>query len=143
MNKTSIAVFLCAAVLGLGSCCCSKHLNISNDNSIYGLWNGYSMDLSNPSIPYNLVINPGGTLIFHSITQGDIDCFGTGTWVLTDTALSCTIRTTCGLQSVIGIIQYMQFTYDKKKGTLIGTWVSNPSSYYENKGSISLEKDKY
>ena len=142
MNKISVAAFLCAAVLGLGSWYSPKYISSYNDNSIYGLWNGNQTDLSNPSIPFNLVINPGGTLIFHSIAAGGVDSFGTGTWSLTDTTLKCTLLTKCGMQAGIGVIQYMQLAYDREKGTLIGTWTNDPS-FGENKGSISLEKDKY
>lgn len=68
---------------------------------------------------------------WEGITVDGVQHFGTGTWVLTDTVLTCNIITLYGNSSAIGIRQTLTATYNKTTGTLTnGKWVDLNGTLY-------------
>ena len=106
----------------------------SSPVSISGLWIGSqqsSVTGTIAALPFNLSIKLNGTLTFESVPPDGVQHFGTGTWVLTDSVLTCNVVTVYGDSLDIGVRQTLTATYNKKTGTLTnGKWMNvNKSNY--------------
>ena len=108
------------------------------DNHVQGLWIGTASNAT-ISIPYFLTLKPDGTCSFEGISAGNQEDFGVGTWVLTDSTVTCSVITLYGLETNIGVKQNITGVFHSASGTLTGlTWTDIAPA--TDQGTFSLTK---
>jgi hypothetical protein len=104
--------------------------------NLQGLWVGSIKSATTIDQPYSLSIKSDGTLLFHGIAN-NVHHFGTGTWVLAGSTLTCNVTTTCGVSFNVGVQQRLTAEFNSTTGVLSsGTWTNTNAS--ANSGTFQL-----
>lgn len=131
--------YLSLIVLSLFMLSCEKSSSVSPAKNISGLWVGTSSSATVSPKPMSWSIKPDGTLTWNSQWVGTTYQFGTGTWILNGTTLTCNLITVYGYSGTVGTTQVFTATYNPKLGTLTsGTWQN--TNINNMTGSFELSK---
>lgn len=119
MKKQILFIIL----ISILSVTCKKSEDSIASHRLNGLWIGTVSSTTEGPKAYSWSIKPDGTMTWEGIWVGTTYQFGTGTWVLNGTTLTCNLVSIYGYTGTVGTTQIFTAQFNPVNGTLSsGTW---------------------